>query len=191
MTFVELLLRFFVGYACGLLTGPLFGRYYSKPGDVSIRGGIAGALGSAGPYVLLNSIWVQQWMTEDVSVSPWLSVVAILTRHTALVSLVVCIFSIAIVEWIGRTPRAEERPESASATPDVIDPAIVWRLSVRKSQSWLWLCTPAVAYSLWERFVGRPTLDRRVLYVIGLLAFVGFVAFLVSSALSFLTTNNE
>ena len=164
MTFVELLLRFFLGYACGLLIGPLFGGYYSKPGDVSIRGGIAGGLGSAGPYVLLNSIWAQERLRGNV-----------LTKHTVWVSIFVCILSVAIVEWIGRPPRAEEQPESRK----------------RGSHTWLWLCIPALVYSLWSRFVARPTLDRWVLYVIGLMAFVGFVASLVSSALSFLRTNNK
>ena len=164
MTFVELLRRFFLGYACGLMIGPLFGGYYSKLGDVSIRGGIAGGLGSAGPYVLLNSIWVQEWMTGDV-----------LVRHTGWVSIFVCILSVAIVERIGRPTRAEEQPESR----------------MRKSHTWPWLCVPALGYSIWSRFVGRPTPDRWILYVIGLLAFVGFVAFLVLSTLSSLRANNK
>ena len=162
MTFLELLLRFLLGYAYGLLIGPLLGGDYSKPGDVSIRGGIAGGLGSAGPYVLLNSIWLQEWTNENV-----------LTRHTALVSIVVCILSVAIVERIGSPPRGEQQSESR----------------MRKSNTWLWLCVPALAYSLWNRFVARPPLDRWVLYVVGLLAFVGFVASLVSSTLSSLRTN--
>jgi len=164
MTFVQLLLRFFLGYAGGLLIGPLLGGYYSRPGDVSIRAGIAGGLGSAGSYLLLNSIWVQQWGTENV-----------LTRHTGLVSIFVCILSVVLVERLGRPPRAELQPESP----------------MRKSHTWLWLCAPALAYSLWSRFVGQPALDRWVLYVIGLLAFVGFVASLVSSSLTSLRTNNK
>ena len=191
MTFVELLVRFLLGYACGLLIGPLLGGYYLKLGDVSIRGGIAGALGSAVSYVLLNSIWVQQWMTEDVSVSPWLSVVAMLTRHTALVSIFVCILSVAIVERIGRPPDADEQPNYVSATPEAIDPAKEWRLDMRKSQNWLWLCAPAFAYSIWWRLVGHPRLDTWATSVIGLLAFVGIVGSIVHPVLSFLKTNNK
>lgn len=164
MTFVELLVRFFSGYACGLLIGPLLGGYYSKLGDVSIRGGIAGGLGSAGPYVLLNSIWVQEWMTGGV-----------LTRHTVWVSIFFCILSVAIVEKVGHPPDSEEQPKSR----------------MRKSQNWLWLCGPAVAYALWVRFVGHPTSNSWAIYAIGLLAFVGTIGCLISAGLSSLITNSK
>ncbi len=58
MALAAILLRFLLGYLCGLLIGPLLGHYYSKPGDVSIRGGIAGGLGSAGAFMLLTSVWM-------------------------------------------------------------------------------------------------------------------------------------
>jgi hypothetical protein len=162
MILVQLLLRFFLGYVCGLLIGPLLGGYYSKPGDISIRGGIAGGLGSAGSFVLLNSVWTREWLSP-------------LARHTIWTSIVVGICSIAIVEWFGPRPRAED---------DAIDPAIIWRSSVRKSRVWLWLCLPAIVYSIWTRFIGPPNLDGRPRYLIGLLAFVGSVTFLVSTAVS-------
>jgi hypothetical protein len=180
MTFVGLLLRFFLGYACGLLTGPLVGGYYSKPGDVSIRGGIAGGLGSAGPYIFLNSIWAQEWTKGKV-----------LTTHTVWVSIFICILSVAMVEWFGRRWRTVEQPDSVSANPDAVPPATGRSRRMRKSENWLWLCVPALAYSLWGRFAGRPVFDRWVLYLIGLLAFLGFGGLLVSSTLSSLRTNKK
>ena len=191
MTFVELLLRFLVGYVCGLLIGPLIGGYYSKVGDVSIHGGIAGGLGSVGPYVLLNSIWVQQWMADDVSISSWLSVLAMLTRHNVWVSIIFCILSVAIVEWVGRPAHAEEQLISGSAGSDAVLPARGRRTRLLKPHYWLWLCGPAVAYSLWGHFVGYPTLSGWVRYAIGLLAFVGTIGGLVSAGLSSLGTNNK
>jgi hypothetical protein len=165
-----LLLRFFLGYMCGLLIGPLIGGYYSKPGDVSIRGGIAGGVGSAGSFMLLNSVWAHEWSS-------------FLTGHASWVSIVTCILSVALVEWIGPRPRAERQEE--------IDSAIIWRASVRQSRMWLWLCLPAIVYSLWARFVGPLNLDGLPRYVIGLLAFVGFVGGLVSSAIAGLRASNR
>jgi hypothetical protein len=165
-----LLLRFFLGYVCGLLIGPLLGGYYSKPGDVSIRCGIAGGLGSAGPFMLLTSVWAHEWSS-------------LLTGHTTWASILGCILSVAVVEWIAGRPRVEAQEE--------IDPATIWRSSVRKSRVWFWLCLPAIVYSLWARFVGPLNLDGWPRYLIGLLAFVGFIGGLVSSALAGLRPSNK
>ncbi len=94
MTFSGLLVRLVLGYMLGLFAGPLLGRYYSKPGDVSIRGGIAGGLGATLPYLLLNSVWVA-WSAQ---LPPWLFISA---RHQNWSSFVSWLLVVTLTENLG------------------------------------------------------------------------------------------
>jgi|SRR5580698_2854666 hypothetical protein len=102
MTFIGLLLRFAIGYACGLLARPLLSRPLSEFGDnVSMRGGIAGGLGASVPYLLLNSILV-------TDIPP------IFIAHEHWVSAAVCLLAIGGVEFIaGPTPQSESQRAAA------------------------------------------------------------------------------
>jgi hypothetical protein len=114
MTFIGLLLRFVIGYAFGLLAGPFLPRTSSTFGDISIRGGIAGALGASMPYVLLNSIW-----SERIPLA--------LTRHEHWVGATACLLAIAATEIIAGPSRLPEA-RGAAKWLWLCAPALVYRI---------------------------------------------------------------
>lgn len=168
MTFAGLLLRFVIGYVCGLLARPLVSRSFSRFGDVSIHGGIAGGLGASVPYVLLNSIWSDR-------------VPPAVMRNEHWVSAIVCLLTIATTEIIAGPSRLPE----ARAIPEEPVAATLGR-SKRNAAKWLLLCVPALGYRLWEYFSGQSPANSWVLYVTGALNFVGLVGWLVVYSVSFL-----
>jgi hypothetical protein len=100
MTFIGLVVRFAIGYACGLLARPLLSRPLPRIGDESIHG-VAGALGASVPYLLLNSILVTRMPL-------------VLTRNEHWVSATACLLAIAGVEIIaGSTPQSESHTVAA------------------------------------------------------------------------------
>jgi hypothetical protein len=167
MIFGGLLFRFALGYLCGLLAGPFLRRRFSKFGDVSIRGGIAGALGASVPYLLLNSIFATRMPLVFIGHENWVGAIASL-------------LAIAGVEIIaGLNPRFE-----SPTTP--ADRAAAALASKRKAAIWLWLCVPALVYRLWRFFLGESTANPWTAYTIGALAFLGLVGYVVVCSVSFL-----
>jgi hypothetical protein len=168
MTFAGLLLRFVIGYVFGLLARPLVSRSFSRYGDASIHGGIAGGLGASVPYVLLNSIW-----SDRVPLA--------LTGHEHRVSAIVCLLAIAATEIIAGPSRIPE----ARTTPEEPVAAILDR-SKRKAATWLWLCVPALGYRLWHFFFGEYPTNPWIVYAFGALTLIGLVGWVVAYSVSFL-----
>lgn len=159
-----LFLWFVIGYTIGLLLGPYVGRNHS-PRSVSIRGGIAGALGATAPFVFLTSVWAQEASSSGL--------VNALVHHARMVSIASCLICITLTETFRHSP--PPRSEIANATPISIERSVQ-----QSSRRWLWLCVPAVIYSLWVRIAGQPITIGWLTVLTGALCFVGLTGYLVS-----------
>ena len=100
----------------------------------------------------------------------------VLTSNEHWVSATACLLAIAGIEIIGgSTPQSEQ--QTVAAEPLSGPP---------KPVKWLWLCAPALVYRLWRLFFGEPFANPWIIYLVGGLAFIGLVGYLVVYSVSYL-----
>lgn len=184
MTFTGLILTLILGYAAGLVFGPHF-RGKSRWGEVSIASGIAGALGASAPYVLLNSVWAQDLLTERTSPGGIAGALIWLTEH-ALITCSVCSAIAIITAGLLLHNPAEQSAPLGTANENRCPPisSSNHALQLRKNAIWWLLCLPAVAFSLWHRLSRQPISGTGSEYFVGALFVVGLLGHVISSAVA-------
>jgi hypothetical protein len=104
MTFSGLLFSLGCGYILGLFLGPHIRGKLSGWLDVSVACGVSGGLGSAVPYVLLNSIWVQSLVASKYPISEGADLIVWLAQHISVVCSLSCVVAIFIAGLVFHSP---------------------------------------------------------------------------------------
>jgi hypothetical protein len=178
MTFTGLILSVLLGYAAGLVIGPRLRREESSWSDICIACGLAGGLAASTPYLLLNSIWVHELVTEQISPDGIVAIVVWLAKHV-LVASSAC-SAIAIITTALLTSNPAERSALAASDSEHSP-------SLKKNMIWLLLCLPAVALSLWYRLSRQPIIGVEPTYFVGASFVVGLLGYMISAAVTALS----
>lgn len=180
MSVVKVLMLAVFGYAAGLLIDSRINR---RRADESILAGIAGMLGASTPYVLLTSIWAEQWKAEHFGRK--LGLLGLLTEHTILACFIICPLVVILVEMLRRPFHPAEqaaRQQSADGSGAGFVGNSV-KYSRQQAARWLWLASPGVVLTLWRHLIGPVSLGEWQTIAVGGLGFIGVVGCIVSTTL--------